>query len=68
MLGPHDTAVDVMPSESDGEGRPLGTLFRESVDSAETQRLIQRAMKHALQTRDAELELRAMLGSTVGAA
>jgi hypothetical protein len=37
-------------------------LFRDSVGRAETQRLIQAAMKHGLQTRAAELNLAAMLG------
>lgn len=36
-------------------------LFRESVGSTETQRMIQAAMKHGLQTRDAELRLGALL-------
>ena len=38
-------------------------LFRESVGNAETQRLIQAAMKHGLQTRDAERGLPALLVS-----
>ena len=37
-------------------------LFRDSVGRAETQRLIQTAMKHGLQTRDAEMDLATMLG------
>jgi enoyl-CoA hydratase/carnithine racemase len=37
-------------------------LFRDAVGTAETQRLIQAAMKHGLQTRDAEMELGVMLG------
>jgi enoyl-CoA hydratase/carnithine racemase len=38
-------------------------LFRDSVGNAETQRRIQTAMKHGLQTRDAELNLGAILGA-----
>jgi hypothetical protein len=38
-------------------------LFRDSVGRAETQRLIQTAMKHGRQTSDAEQDLAAMLVS-----
>jgi enoyl-CoA hydratase/carnithine racemase len=37
-------------------------LFRDSVGNAETQRRIHTAMEHGLQTRDAEMELGAILG------
>jgi len=38
-------------------------LFRDSVGSTETQRLLQAAMKRGLQTRDGEMDLGAMLGA-----
>ena len=52
-------AISLAPIE---DFRRDSDLFREGVGTAETQRLIQTAMKHGLQTRDAELELGAMLG------
>ena len=51
-------AISLAPLE---DFRRDSDLFGESVGSAETQRLIQTAMKHGLQTRDAELRLGAML-------
>ena len=52
-------AITLAPLE---DFRGDSDLFRESVGSVETQRLIQVAMKHGLQTRDAEMNLGAMLG------
>ncbi|MGZ6869295.1 MAG: enoyl-CoA hydratase/isomerase family protein [Frankiaceae bacterium] len=51
-------AISLAPLE---DFRRDSDLFRDSVGSAQTQRLIQTAMKHSLQTRDAELTLGAML-------
>ena len=51
-------AISLAPLE---DFRRDSDLFRDSVGSAQTQRLIQTAMKHCLQTRDAELTLGAML-------
>jgi enoyl-CoA hydratase/carnithine racemase len=52
-------AISLAPRE---DFRRDSDLFRESVGSAETQRLIQVAMKRGLQTRGAEMDLGAMLG------
>ena len=51
-------AISLAPLE---DFRRDSDLFRDSVSRAETQHLIQTAMKHGLQTRDAELDLPAML-------
>ena len=51
-------AISLAPLE---DFRRDSDLFRDSVGSTETQRLIHAAMKHGLQTRDAELRLGAML-------
>ena len=53
-------AISLAPLE---DFRRDSDLFRESVGSAETQRLIQVAMKRGLQTRGAEMDLGAMLGA-----
>ena len=53
-------AISLAPLE---DFRRDSDLFRESVGSPETQRRIQTAMNDGLQTRDAELELGAMLGA-----
>jgi enoyl-CoA hydratase/carnithine racemase len=52
-------AISLAPLE---DFRRDSDLFRESVGSGETQRLIQVAMKRGLQTRGAEMDLGAMLG------
>jgi enoyl-CoA hydratase/carnithine racemase len=51
-------AISLAPLE---DFRRDSDLFRDSVAGADTQRLIQAAMTHGLQTRDAELDLAAML-------
>ena len=53
-------AISLAPLE---DFRRDSDLFRDSVGGAETQHLIQTAMKHGLQTRDAELRLGAMLAA-----
>jgi hypothetical protein len=53
-------AISLAPIE---DFRRDSDLFRESVNSSETQQLIDAAMQHGLQTRDAELELGAMVGA-----
>ena len=53
-------AISRAPSE---DFRRDSDLFGERVRSAETQRQIQAAMKRALETRDAEMDLGAMLGT-----
>ncbi len=52
-------AITLAPLE---DFRRDSDLFRESVNSPETQRLIQAAMKRGLQTREAEMHPGAMLG------
>jgi enoyl-CoA hydratase/carnithine racemase len=52
-------AISLAPLE---DFRRDSDLFTERVQSAETQRLIRRAMKRGLQTRDAEMNLAGMLG------
>jgi hypothetical protein len=52
-------AISLAPLE---DFRRDSDLFRDSVGSADTQRLIQTAMKHGFQTRDGELDLATMLG------
>ena len=54
--------VNAISLASPEDFRRDSDLFRASVTSAETQRLIQAAMNHGLQTRDAELELGPVLG------
>ena len=56
-------AISLAPPE---DFRRDSDLFRESVTTAATQRLIQTAMEYGLQTRDAELELGAVLGRLGG--
>jgi enoyl-CoA hydratase/carnithine racemase len=56
-------AVTLAPPE---DFRRDSDLFRERVTSAETQSLIQAAMRRGFQTREAELELGAMLGALSG--
>jgi enoyl-CoA hydratase/carnithine racemase len=51
-------AISLAPLE---DFRRDSDLFRESVSSGEAQHLIQTAMKHGFQTRDAEMDLGAML-------
>ena len=51
-------AISLAPPE---DFRRDSDLFRDQVGRPETQRLIQTAMKHGLQTRDAELRLGSML-------
>jgi enoyl-CoA hydratase/carnithine racemase len=53
-------AISLAPLE---DFRRDSDLFGESVAQPETQRMIEAAMKHGLQTRDAELQLGAMLGA-----
>jgi len=52
-------AISLAPLE---DFRRDSDLFAERVQSAETQRLIRRAMKRGLQTRDAEMNLSGILG------
>jgi enoyl-CoA hydratase/carnithine racemase len=51
-------AISLAPLE---DFRRDSDLFRDGIASAETQRLIQTAMKHGLQTREAEMQLGALL-------
>jgi enoyl-CoA hydratase/carnithine racemase len=59
----HINAITLAPTD---DFRRDSDLFGEGVRTAETQRLIETAMKLGLQTRDAEMELAAMLADLDG--
>lgn len=56
-------AISLAPLE---DFRRDSDLFRDSIRNAETQHLINAAMKHGLQTREAELKLGSLLGAVGG--